>query len=95
MKDQLKMVAKPIKIDFEQAKAKHLLFKARLRSVLYGVEIDETPVLSHLACSSGKWIYNYALKIYSEIPEIHELEKVHTEIHLSAGHLIHLFKKER
>jgi signal transduction histidine kinase len=81
-----------IKLDFEQAKAKHLLFKSRLRSILYGEIIDETPVLSHFECAVGKWIYGYALKTYGWIPEMHELEKVHEDIHTSAKQLVKLYK---
>ena len=70
-----------IKLDFEQARARHLLFKSRLRSILYGIEIDEAPVLSHFECNVGKWIYGHALKTYGHIPEMQELEKVHADIH--------------
>lgn len=82
-----------IKLDFEQAKAKHLLFKSRLRSILYGEIIDESPVLSHFECAVGKWIYSYALKTYGRIPEMQELEKVHEDIHTSAKQLVNLYKK--
>ncbi len=83
-----------IKLDFEQAKAKHLLFKSRLRSILYGVgaDIDETPVLSHFECAVGKWIYSRALNEYGHIPEIHELEKVHANIHTAAREAVTLYK---
>ncbi len=83
-----------IHLDFEQAKAKHLLFKSKLRSILYGSElIDETPVLSHYECAVGKWIYNHALKAYGHIPEMLDLEKVHADIHNSARELIAQYKE--
>lgn len=82
-----------IKLDFEQARARHLLFKSRLRSILYGIEVDEVPVLSHYECTLGKWIYNHALKIYGHLPEMVELEKVHADIHISARELIALYKE--
>jgi PAS domain S-box-containing protein len=78
--------------DFEQAKSKHLLFKSRLRSILFDIVVDEEQVLSHHECSLGKWIYNHALKAYSAIPEMQELEMVHAEIHISAGKLVGLHK---
>jgi PAS domain S-box-containing protein len=81
-----------LELDFEQAKAKHLLFKTKLRSILYGAEIDEQPVLSHLDCAVGKWIYSHALKEYGHISEMQQLEKVHANIHESARELIHLYK---
>jgi PAS domain S-box-containing protein len=82
-----------IKLDFEQAKAKHLLFKSRLRSILYESEVDEAPVLSHFECAVGKWIYSYALKAYGHIPEMLELEKVHADIHTSARELVKEYRE--
>jgi PAS domain S-box-containing protein len=82
-----------IHLDFEQAKAKHLLFKSKLRSILYGAKLtDEAPVLSQFECTVGKWIYNHALKAYGHIPEMQELEKVHADIHISARELVSLHK---
>ena len=82
-----------VHLDFEQAKAKHLLFKSKLRSILYGAQLsDEAPVLSHFECTVGKWIYNHALKVYGHIPEMQELEKVHADIHTSARKLVALYK---
>ena len=79
-------------LDFEQAKARHILFKARLRSILYGADIDEAPVTSHYECAVGKWIYGHALENYGHIPEMVELEKVHATIHIYASELVSLYK---
>ena len=81
-----------ITLDFDQAKAKHLLFKSRLRSILYGLEVDEKPVISHFECAVGKWIYDHALKAYSHIPEVTTLEKVHEELHTTARRLVELYR---
>lgn len=81
-----------IKLDFDQAKAKHLLFKSSLRSILYGAQIDETPVVSHFECTVGKWIYGHALTEYGHVSEMHELEKIHAEIHIKARELLELYK---
>lgn len=81
-----------IRFDFEQARAKHLLFKTRLRSILYGASLDETPVVSHLECSVGKWIYGHALSAYADIAEMHELEQAHTTLHTVAKKLVDLYK---
>ena len=81
-------------LDFEQAKAKHLLFKSRLRSILFGeVVADEGTVLSQYECPVGVWIYNVALKNYIHIPEILKLEKVHADIHVMARELVALYKQ--
>jgi hypothetical protein len=82
-----------ITLDFEQAKAKHLLFKSKLRSILYGVSIDETPVLSHTECTVGQWIYDHALQAYGHIPEMIALEKTHTAIHSTARQLVEWYKE--
>ena len=82
-----------VNLDFEQAKSKHLLFKARLRSILYDIPVEEGPVLSHYECSVGKWIYGHALQAYGHIPEMHELERVHADIHITARELVGLHKQ--
>jgi PAS domain S-box-containing protein len=85
----------PIILDFEQARSKHLLFKSRLRSILYDIPVEEGPVLSHHECSVGKWIYGHALAAYGHIPEMHELEMVHADIHISARKLVAMHKEGR
>lgn len=80
-------------VDFQQAKAKHLAFKSRLRAILYGQQIEPTAtVLSQYACEVGKWIYGHALIAYEDIAEVHELEKVHASIHDIARRLIRLYQ---
>lgn len=82
-----------ISLDFQQAKLKHLQFKSRLRSILYGeIPEDENPVLSQFECPVGKWIYGHAMADYGGIPEVHELEKVHAELHTVARELVQLYK---
>jgi signal transduction histidine kinase len=82
-----------INLDFEQARAKHLLFKTRLRSILYGAEIDEAPVISQHECTVGKWIYGHALADYSHIVEMRDLEKVHAELHIKAKQIVEKYRK--
>ena len=82
-----------IELDFEQAKARHLIFKSRLRSILYDAEVDEAPVLSHHECGVGKWIYGHALPAYGHLPEMQELERVHADIHTCARRLVKLYRE--
>jgi PAS domain S-box-containing protein len=79
-------------LDFEQARTKHLNFKIQLRSILYGDDIDQTPVLSHHECAVGKWIYGYAMNRYQHIPEMIALEKLHADLHVCARELVDLYK---
>ena len=82
-----------VQLDFQDAKTKHLQFKSRLRSVLFGEILeDENPVLSHTDCPVGKWIYQHALNTYIDLPELVELEKVHERIHTVARELLNLYK---
>ncbi len=81
-----------IKLDFDQARTKHLLFKTKLRSILYGAELDHTPVLSQYECGVGKWIYGHALEKYGHLTEMQELEQVHAKIHTVARDLVKLYE---
>ncbi len=82
-----------VQLDFQDAKTKHLQFKSRLRSVLFGEILeDENPVVSHTECPVGKWIYQHALKTYIDLPELIELEKVHERIHSVARELLNFYK---
>lgn len=81
-----------LQLDFEQARTRHLLFKTKLRSVLYGSEIDTKSVISYADCAVSKWIYEHALKAYGHIPEMHQLKLVHINLHESAQELVSLYK---
>ncbi|RYD78872.1 MAG: hypothetical protein EOP53_10500 [Sphingobacteriales bacterium] len=80
-----------IKLDFDQARIKHMLFKSKLRSILYGSKTDEQPILDERVCAVGKWLYGHALVKYSHIPEMQQLEKVHANIHAAARELLDLY----
>jgi two-component system CheB/CheR fusion protein len=82
-----------ISFDFEQAKIKHLLFKSRLRSILYGIDVnDDKPVLSQYECEVGKWIYSKGMASYGNLKEMQELEHVHGEIHTTAKKLVNQYR---
>lgn len=82
-----------LELDFERAKAKHLLFKTNLRSILYGIAIDEKSVVDHRECAVGQWIYSYALEKYGHVPEMQDLEKVHEKLHRYAFELVQFYKQ--
>ncbi|RPD50296.1 hypothetical protein DNI29_05735 [Hymenobacter sediminis] len=79
-----------LKQDFESASVKHLLFKSKLRSFLYGNGTSEGPIRDPQACIFGQWITNRALTDYGHLPESRELDRVHTQIHLEANRLMDL-----
>ncbi|AKQ44837.1 hypothetical protein TH63_03100 [Rufibacter radiotolerans] len=74
-------------LDFEQARIKHVLFKSKLRAMLYGADIDVEPVISVTACSLGKWIYSTAVPRIGHLEEVKELERVHKDMHVLARRL--------
>lgn len=83
------------KSDFEQARIKHILFKSKLRALLSGAGIDETPIVSERECSLGKWIYDVALPCYPHLPEMKALEQIHSEMHITARDLVRKFHEGR
>jgi len=80
---------------FDQVRLKHRQTKSRLRSLLFGAQIDEKPLLSPADSPVGQWIYGEGLKAYGHLPEMHALEKVHTLIHREARHLVTLYQAGR
>ncbi|WP_025763547.1 PAS domain S-box protein [Dyadobacter tibetensis] len=82
-----------IELDFERAKGRHLLFKTRLRSILYGASIDDHTVICPEACSLGEWIRGRALSEFGEFDETHALDALHIQIHRLAGELIAQYRR--
>lgn len=74
--------------EFEQGRIKHLLFKSKLRAILLGATIDESPVLSEHECPFGQWMQAYLLKTCANFPELKELERVHTDMHRVARSVV-------
>jgi hypothetical protein len=79
-----------LKREFDQARLKHILFKARLRSFLYGHGSDEAPVRDPDECSLGHWIRDVALARYGYHPEAARLDQLHRRVHEEAGRLMDL-----
>jgi len=81
------------KLDFQLAKANHLHYKNGLRSLLYDNKDDESLSSYHYSCPLGKWLYEHALTTYGTIPEIHELEKAHADLHTNSRETVKLYKE--
>lgn len=79
-----------LKQDFESALVKHMLFKSKLRSFLYGSNTAEAPIRDPEVCSLGHWIREQALPTYGHLAETHELDRVHRQIHMQANRLMDL-----
>ena len=78
------------RLDFSSARAKHKLWKTRLRAFLDGESsMSEEEAVSHHDCDLGKWLYSDALEQYGDLPEMKELEKIHAEMHALIKRVIH------
>ena len=81
---------KDLKSEFKSAKIKHIVFKSKIKSYLYGTDTPLEPIINYRQCSFGIWIYDISLTRFNNLPEMHQLEKVHREIHEYAAHLVGL-----
>ena len=61
--------------DFQQARVKQVLFKSRLRSVLYGVREAEPTLFSYSDNALGQWIQTSLRPELGHLPAVHELER--------------------
>jgi hypothetical protein len=63
------------KLDFQQARIKQVLFKSRLRSVLYGVREAEPSLFSVAENPFGQWLTTVVKPLYNTRPEVRALEQ--------------------
>ena len=62
--------------DFQQARVKQVLFKSRLRSVLYGVRQPEPSLFSATDSPLGQWLHTVLKPAYGTRPEVRETERL-------------------
>lgn len=60
--------------DFQQARVKQVLFKSRLRSVLYGVREAEAALFTYAENPLGQWIQTVLKPAFGNQPTVRELE---------------------
>ncbi|WP_375434579.1 CZB domain-containing protein [uncultured Hymenobacter sp.] len=82
-----------LKQDFESGMVKHLLFKSKLRSYLYGSKINPGPIRDPAQCAFGAWIQERALGAYAHLSESRELDHLHTLIHREASRLMDMHER--
>ncbi len=83
-------------LDFSAARTKHLSWKTRLRGFLDGKEsLTEEQAVSHRDCDLGKWLYADGINSYGNYSEIHELEKIHADMHGLIKDIVRLKKAGR
>ncbi|QJX45785.1 CZB domain-containing protein [Hymenobacter taeanensis] len=79
-----------LKQDFDSALIKHLSFKSKLRSSLYGSSTNQAPIRDPNVCSFGQWVNTRVLKEYAHLPISRELNRVHIQMHQVANRLLDL-----
>ena len=79
-----------LKQEFDAARIRHLLFKSKLRSFLYGSDTAQGPIRDPEQCALGQWITQRALPTYGHLPEAHELDRLHRLIHVEGSRLMDL-----
>ena len=72
-------------LDFQQARIKQVLFKSRLRSVLYGVREAEPELFSLRENPLGQWLQTSVKPTLGAQPEVREIERVLQQM-LQTGH---------
>lgn len=76
--------------ELNQARIKHVLFKSKLRSYLYGSGGDKEELLQPHVCTLGVWLNEFEEK-FGNSHELMELDKQHLRIHFKAQILIALY----
>jgi methyl-accepting chemotaxis protein len=79
-------------LDFAAAKLRHTSWKIKLRRFLEGEEaLTLAQATDHHACDVGKWLYaagTGGMATWGGIPEMVELEAVHTQMHAAVRRVI-------
>jgi hypothetical protein len=80
------------KQDFESARIKHVHFKSKLRSYLFGNGGETGPLRDPEQCSLGHWIASRlrGQGAYAHLPEARQFDQKHILIHLEANRLMDL-----
>ncbi len=86
------MTTEELKQDFESARIKHVHFKSKLRSYLFGNGGPEGPLRDPEQCSLGQWIAARLRNrgIYAHLPEARQFDQQHQLIHQEANRLMDL-----
>ena len=86
------MTTEELKRDFESAHIKHVHFKSKLRSFLFGNGGAEGPLRDPEQCSLGLWIASRmrGSGAYAHLPEARQFDRQHTHIHREANRLMDL-----
>lgn len=73
------------KLDFQQALIKQVLFKSRLRSILYGVRPADDSLFSPEGNPLSQWLHEVMIPRYGYLVEVNTMEDVLQQM-LETGH---------
>lgn len=84
------MANEELKQDFESALIKHVHFKSKLRSFLFGRGGIEGPIRDHELCSLGTWIAQQmrGAGAYAYLLEARQFDRLHLIMHQEANRLM-------
>jgi hypothetical protein len=77
-------------IDLQQIRIKHILFKSKVRSVLYGGTLDS--VFFSEVGPIGQWFAQVGQQKYAREPELYTLQKTHNELLSNAQRLFDMYR---
>lgn len=77
-------------VDFQQIRIKHILFKSKVRSVLYGGAFDRA--FFSEAGPISQWFTTVGQVKYMGEPEVYTLQKLHVELLSNAQRLFSLYR---
>ena len=86
------MSIEELKQDFESARIKHVHFKSKLRSYLFGNGGEKGPLRDPEQCSLGHWVTDRLRGggAYAHLPEARQFDQKHVLIHTEANRLMDL-----
>ena len=86
------MSTEELKQDFESARSKHVHFKSKLRSYLFGNKGETGPLRDPEQCSLGLWVVDRlrGQGAYAHLSEARQFDQKHVLIHKEANRLMDL-----
>jgi hypothetical protein len=78
-------------VDFQQLRIKHILYKSKVRSVLYGGTFEDA--FFSPSGPVGQWFHTIGLPGYGQYLEMQELFHLHQQMNASALQLMGLYRR--
>lgn len=83
-------------MDLQAGIIAHLNWQSKLVDFFYGVEnLNPADVPDHTRCNFGTWLYSRGMQDLAAFPDVHEMEKLHKDVHDSIKRLLNTSKEQR